>query len=587
MKLRRAEPLPGIYQDFRAVLHVHAEDAPHTKGTRAEVLAAAKVAGVKVVLSTDHRGPLKDSWQGTHEGVLFIQGSEDDHQLAFPGPAGTLKFLSHTEEQIDKDSDGYQGIEIYNRHTDFERDKDFQAYFKEALGKPAEWKKLVAKLKQYPDEVFAAGTVRLPQLLNRWDQEVSDHVFTGIAANDAHQNQIYNGITFDRYEVAFRNVSTHILAADLNEAEVRASLRAGRAYVAHDWLCDPEGFYFVGGNNLGVFNMGDSIPLQANTRLEVRLPVSGHIRLIHAGKVEKEADGTEVKFPISEPGAYRVEVTLTADGEERPWIYSNPIFAVPAKAMSIPLVGIDSNTVTVSRNVPYVDNALGKQQLDLYLPKDKKNFPVLVFIHGGGWNSGDKSLYQPIGAFLSRLGIGVAIPSYRLMPGTKYPAQIDDVAAAYAWVAKNIAERGGDVNRIFLAGHSAGGHLASLLALDPSHLKKYEISPSSIRGVMSLSGVYDVNTLTQFGDKDIRKAASPMQYVRTDAPPFLVTFCEWDYPYLPYQARQFAASLKKSFVHTNLVYVPGLSHITEVLHMFDPEDITIKAVLQFIETGRP
>ena len=588
MKVRKVDPLPSIYNDYRAVLHIHAEDSAHTKGTREEVLKAAKAALVKVVMFTDHRGPKPETWSGVREGVLFIPGSEDDHQLRFPSPAGELRFLSHTEEVPDKSSEGYQGIEIYNRHTDFDRDKEFLAYFKEALAKPAEFKKLVAKAKQFPDEFFAAGTTQLPGLLSRWDAELGDHPFTGIAANDAHQNQIYNGALFDPYEVAFRNSSTHILATELTEPAIRRGLQEGRAYVAHDWLCDPEGFYFWAASNLGVFNMGDSVPLERSTRLQVRLPVAAKVRVIHDGKVVHEAGGMEVEYAVKAPGAYRVEVTLHADGEDRPWIYSNAIFVVPGLGLSVPLsfMTIDPS-VSATKNIDYVDNAGAKQKLDLYLPKDKTNFPVLVFIHGGGWTSGDRALYQPIGNLLAKSGIGVAIPSYRLMPGVKFADQVGDVSAAVAWVAKNIAQQGGDVNRIFLSGHSAGGHLVSLLALDPSHLKQHGVELSAIRGVMSFSGVYDVKSLSVFGDSEIRKAASPIEYVRQDLPPFLITYCQWDYPFLPYQAREFSAALKRSFVHAKLVYVPGLSHISEVIHMMDPEDITMNSILRFIETGQP
>jgi arylformamidase len=153
---------------------------------------------------------------------------------------------------------------------------------------------------------------------------------------------------------------------------------------------------------------------------------------------------------------------------------------------------------------------------------------------------------------------------------------------------KNIASRGGDLSRFYLAGHSAGGHLVTLLTLDPKYLKKHDVdSAATIKGVMSLSGVYDVKTLHIFGDVESGKAASPIQYVHEGLPPFLVTYCQWDYPFLPYQAREFSSALKRSFVPTNLVYVPGLSHITEMFHMIDPDDITIKSVLRFIETGQP
>jgi acetyl esterase/lipase len=590
MKARKVDPLPSIYHDYRAVLHIHAEDSNHTKGTREEVLKAAKATLVQVVMFTDHRGPKPDTWRGLRDGVLFISGSEDDHLLRFPGneAGGELRFLSHTEEVPDKSSDGYQGIEIYNRHTDFERDKTFLAYFKDVLSKPVEFKKLAAKVKQYPDEFFAAGTTVLPGLLARWDAELEDHAFTGIAANDAHQNQLYNGVLFDPYEVAFRNLSTHILATELSEAAIRRSLVEGRAYVAHDWLCDPEGFYFWAASNLGVFNMGDSIPLERSTRLEIRLPVAAKVRIIHEGKVVHEAGGTEIQYSVKEPGAYRIEATLHADGEDRPWIYSNPIYVVPGLGLNVPLSAMSIDpTVAATKNIPYVDDGGQKQKLDLYLPKDKTNFPVLVFVHGGGWNSGDRALYQPLGNILAKAGIGVAIPSYRLMPGVPFASQVDDAAASVAWVMKNMAARGGDLSRVYLGGHSAGGHLVSLLALDPSHLKKYDVDPKMIRGVISLSGVYDVKVLKIFGDPQVREAASPMGYVRAGLPPFLITYCQWDYPYLPLQAREFDAALRKAFVSAHLVYVPGVSHITEMLHMIEPDDITIKSILRFIETGQP
>ena len=588
MKVRKVDPLPSIYNDYRAVLHVHAEDAAHTGGTRVEVLKAAKAALVAVVMFTDHKGPKPDTWSGLREGVLFIPGSEDDHQLRFPSSSGNLRFLSHTEEVMDKDSDGYQGMEIYNRHTDFARDKAFLEYFKDAVAKPAEFRKLAAKVKQYPDEFFAAGTNAIPELLTRWDAELANHSFTAIGANDAHQNQLYNGVQFDPYEIAFRNLSTHILATELTEPAIRRSLQEGRAYVAHDWLCDPQGFYFSAVSNLGVFNMGDSIPLERSTRLQVRLPVAAKVRFIHEGKVVHESGGTEVEYRVKEPGAYRIEVTLHADGEDRPWIYSNAIYVVPALGLNIPLsaMAIDGS-VSVTKNIPYVENGVPKQQLDLYLPKDKTNFPVLVFIHGGGWTSGDRALYQPLGNLLAKAGIGVAIPSYRLMPGVKFPNQVEDAAAAVAWVAKNIKGRGGDLNRFYISGHSAGGHLATLLALDPIHLRNHDVDPALIKGVISMSGVYDVKSLPVFGEPEVRRAASPMQYVRAGLPPFLVTYCQWDYPFLPYQAREFVAEMRKSFVHTNLVYVPELSHISEVIHMIEPEDITIKSIFRFIETGQP
>ncbi len=585
MKKRVNAPLVGVYQDYRAILHIHAEDADHTKGTRPDVLAAAKEAGVNVIMWTDHRGPKPETWHGLRQGVLFIPGSEDDHQLRYPAFEGSpeLKFLSHLEEKPDMTSAGFQGQEIYNRHTDATIHKDVYDYIRDAAKKPAEWKNLVDRLKTYPDEVFAAGTDVLPQFLDRYDKETAQHHFTGVAANDAHQNNIFQGVTFDPYAVAFRFVSTHILARELTEPAIRESLAAGHVYVAHDWLCDPSGFTFFAENNLGLYDMGDEIPLQNNTRLQARLPIPAKIKLIHGNAIIAEANDSKFSFTAKEPGAYRLEAWLTIDGEDRPWIFSNPIYVGKPAARELPTVEASSN-VEVRKDISYVggDEAdAAKHKLDLYLPKDKKNFPVMVFYHGGSWRSGDRSNYPALGMRFAKAGIGVVIPSYRLMPKAPHPAQIEDTAAAFAWVYKNIAAQGGDVSRIYIVGHSAGGHLVALLAMDPKYLKKYGVPETAIHGVAALSGVYDVSGVGGFGDKG--KEASPMQYLHANAPPFLVTYCEWDYQSLPKQARDFAAALKAKFVPTKLVYVPGESHISEIVNVVKDDDPTALALLDFIK----
>jgi acetyl esterase/lipase len=585
-----APPSPGVYQDFRAILHIHAEDADHTKGTRAEVLKGAKEAEVRVVMFTDHRGPKPETWSGFREGVLFIPGSEDDHLLRYPASAAgpELRFLSHVEERPDMSSVGFQGMEIYNRHTDATVHKEFTEYFQSAMKDSKEWKRLVEKEKQYPDEVFAAGTDALPLFLARWDKELATHPFTGIAANDAHQNQIFNGTTFDPYAVAFRHVSTHILARELSEADIRESLVAGRAYVSHDWLCDPTGFSFIAENNLGLFEMGDQIPLSGlgvgNTSMHASLPIPAKVKLIRDGAVVAEDNTAKFAYTPKEAGTYRLEAWLTIDGEDRPWIFSNPIYVTKASNLALPSMTMAPG-VDVQKDVSYTDGDpadAAKHKLDLYLPKDKKNFPVLVFIHGGSWRSGDRSNYPALGNRFAKLGIGVAIPSYRLMPKNPHPAQIEDTAAAFAWVYKNIAQYGGDPSRIYIAGHSAGGHLVALLALDPTYLNKYDVPLSAIRGVAALSGVYDVSKLAGFTGA-VGDNPSPMAHVHSKAPPFLVSYCQWDYLALPMQARDFADALKKSFDSVELLYVPGQGHISEIIHVVQDDDLISQAILKLMQ----
>jgi acetyl esterase/lipase len=209
---------------------------------------------------------------------------------------------------------------------------------------------------------------------------------------------------------------------------------------------------------------------------------------------------------------------------------------------------------------------------------------VVVFVHGGSWRSGERSLYRALGDRLARAGIGVAIPSYRLMPLNPHPAQIEDLAAAFAWVYRNIAQRGGDTSRMYLSGHSAGAHLAALLALDEKYLKQFDLDHTAIRGVIAMSGVYDVDTLDTFVTSGNRHDASPLAHAHSGAPPFLISYCQWDYFGLPKQARDFTSTLKKNFVPARLLYVPGENHISEVISLVQEHSPLIDAILNAVDT---
>src|SRR5436309_2423556 len=281
----------SIYEDYRTVIHVHAEDSAHTGGTRAEVLAAAKKTGVRVVMFTDHRGPKIETWHGMRDGVLFIAGAEEEGLLRFPNfdaarkpqPEGELRFLCHLEERPGASAVGFDGMEICNRHTDAKLDPALAAYVRDAANDPVRWSQWTNSFRSYPDECFAASTSHWPELFGKWDRELRKHHFTGIAANDAHQNQVVAAVMFDPYEVSFRNLTTHILAPDLTEPAIRQSLREGRAYVAHDWLCDPTGFNLGAANNLGLFDMGDTATMVSGTRLVAQFPLPARLKIVHDG----------------------------------------------------------------------------------------------------------------------------------------------------------------------------------------------------------------------------------------------------------------------------------------------------------------
>jgi acetyl esterase/lipase len=607
-RLRLAEqrkPVPnlGVYEDFRAILHVHAEDSNHTKGTRPEVLAAAKKTGVQIVMFTDHGGPKPETWKGIREGVLFFPGEENGGAGLIRFPAfdekatnaadNELRFLSHIEERYTASSEGFAGMEICNRHSDAKLDNLLQLYVAGALGNPEKWNALVAAFRQYPDEFFGAGSDYRAEIMAKWDAETKTKRFVGIGANDAHQNQIFNGVTFDPYEVSFRNLSTHILARELSEPEIRQSLREGRAYVAHDWLCDPTGFMFGAANNLGVFTMGDSVPILGRTRVVGVTPVAARLKLFRNGVVVQETEGTNLTFNATEPGAYRLEAWLAIDQEERPWIYANPVFLrAPGLAeLTLPSEQL-APAVVARRNLSYVSGDpadTNKHQLDVYYVPDRPPAPVFFFVHGGAWRSGDRAQYPAVANRFAKDGIVTVVPSYRLAPKHPHPAQAEDVAAAFAWVVQHIGEYGGDPNHLYLGGHSAGGHLVALLALNEKLLVARGVPRSKIRGVIALSGVYDLTVgeslASVFGSDDaLRRDASPRHHVRKPAPPFLITYCQWDYLTLPAQARLFAAALRREGISAELAYVPGESHISEMVHMPRDGNFLADKILEFIKT---
>ena len=132
-----------------------------------------------------------------------------------------------------------------------------------------------------------------------------------------------------------------------------------------------------------------------------------------------------------------------------------------------------SDSVRVVKDIDYVegaDYAEGKDRLDLYLPDGARDFPVLVFYHGGGLRNGDKGGSEHVGMALASAGYGAAIVNYRLSPTVEHPEHAEDAARSLAWVYRNIAKHGGNPDAVYISGHSAGAYLAALLALDARYL---------------------------------------------------------------------------------------------------------------------
>jgi acetyl esterase/lipase len=143
---------------------------------------------------------------------------------------------------------------------------------------------------------------------------------------------------------------------------------------------------------------------------------------------------------------------------------------------------IPSNGYDITQHVAYGQHS--RQQLDIYKPKQAyaNALPVVVFFYGGSWESGDKEDYLfAAEAFTSR-GYLTVIPNYRVYPDVKFPEVMVDPASAAKWVKTHIAEYDGDPNRIFLAGHSAGAHLLTMLALNSPYLEQVSVTPTDFSG---------------------------------------------------------------------------------------------------------
>jgi acetyl esterase/lipase len=226
-----------------------------------------------------------------------------------------------------------------------------------------------------------------------------------------------------------------------------------------------------------------------------------------------------------------------------------------------------------------------KHKLDLYYPRDRAGYPVLFFVHGGSWRSGDKRIYAPLGEVFARHGVGAVIVNYRLSPKVKHPAHAEDVARAFAWTVRNVARYGGRAEQIFVCGHSAGGHLVSLLATDESYLKAHKLGLGAIKGVLALSGVYLIfpgPTRAAFGTApQVCRNASPLSHVGEKRPPFLLVYADRDYPTLGWMAERMAHALRKHKCEAQTMEVKGRTHVSLIVGVAK-DDSTAGAILRFI-----
>jgi acetyl esterase/lipase len=217
--------------------------------------------------------------------------------------------------------------------------------------------------------------------------------------------------------------------------------------------------------------------------------------------------------------------------------------------------------------------------------------------------------FGTIARCLAERGLVVVLPNYRLSPAVRHPEHIKDVARAFAWTCRHVHRFGGNPGQIFAGGHSAGGHLAALLATDEQYLKAVGHGRKDIRGVIGISGVYRVDDFdlklsltgpggpawlraevrpfaSVFGDDPkVARDASPINHVVPGLPPFLLINAGLDYPALPKMAEDFATALKKNGCEVKSKTVPWRTHETLLFDIGrrSVDTITRDLVVEFIK----
>ncbi len=236
--------------------------------------------------------------------------------------------------------------------------------------------------------------------------------------------------------------------------------------------------------------------------------------------------------------------------------------------------------VRLECSIAYAGRA--RHTLDVCRPCDAAAALVVVFFYGGAWRSGNKQMYRYVGKALARRGYVAVVPDYRIYPEVRYPEFIEDAALAVRWVKDNVARFGGDPERIFLMGHSAGAHIAAMLATDAHWLQQVALSPRrDICGLIGISGPYDFMPLRNaslaaiFGGID-RPETQPIFHVAPGAPPALLLTGGKDPLVEPGNSTRFAARLRQAGNDATVRVYPRIGHFFTVaalapfLHLLAP-----------------
>jgi acetyl esterase/lipase len=264
--------------------------------------------------------------------------------------------------------------------------------------------------------------------------------------------------------------------------------------------------------------------------------------------------------------------------------------------------------VRVERDIAYAEPANQRQMLDVYSPRTGKNLPVVVWIHGGGWQVGDKTEVDRKPLALTGAGLVFVAVNYRFVPKVPMDAIVRDIAKSVRWVHDHIGSRGGDPGRLFLMGHSAGAQLAALVCTDERFLKAEGLSLGILKGCVPVDGdTYDVplqvataaarrKSLGQpdpkmghpekFGPPDRQRDLSAVRHIASGKgiPPFLILHVA-DHTDTTAQAHRLWSELREANVHAKIFGAAGTDHVGIDRNLGVPGDPSTVELFAFIEAA--
>lgn len=269
-------------------------------------------------------------------------------------------------------------------------------------------------------------------------------------------------------------------------------------------------------------------------------------------------------------------------------------------------VGSSARAQNIKHDIPYAGTDDAKRTLDVYAPEGAKNLPVVFWIHGGGWQTGDKSDVKSKPQALMDKGFVFVSTNYRLLPAVDMGTLIRDVAQSFRWVEDHIAEYGGDPKRVLVGGHSAGAQLAAIICTDEKYLKEQGVSFDVLKGCVPVDGdTYDIPAIIEVAETRWRVHHMPPQkfghrekfgndpakhrdfsavyHVAKDKgiPPFLILYVA-SHPDTSAQAYRLGAVLKEAGIPTRLFGAKNTWHEKLNDDLGLPDDPATKALYEFL-----